>query len=117
MRDAKVEQPFADGDYEFRLGWGQLSELQEKTDCGPYFLLSRIDSGEWRIEDISETIRLGLIGGGMVPKDALGLVKRYVLDRPPMENLPLAHVVLMAGLMGAPEEPPGEPKAPAGETS
>lgn len=112
MRDAKITQPFGDDEYVFRLAWGQISELQEKTGCGPFFLLSRFESGEWKIEDISEIIRLGLIGGGMVPIDALKLVRRYVMERPPLENLPLAQAVLIAGLMGAPEEQPGEPKAP-----
>jgi hypothetical protein len=111
-RDAKVTLTWADGDYVFRLGWGELAELQEKTDAGPYVVLQRLLSGQWRIEDISNVIRLGLIGGGLEPPKALRLVRTYVEARPPLENHPVAYAVLSAGLMGAEDEPVGEPEAP-----
>lgn len=111
-RRAEVTLEWADGDYLFALKWGQLIELQEKTDAGPYFLLGRLHDGTWRIGDIREVIRLGLIGGGMEPIRALGMVKRYVEDRPPMENLATAQAILGIAIMGAPEEKVG--KADAG---
>ncbi|QWY83571.1 tail tube protein [Rhizobium phage RHph_X2_26] len=107
MRDARIEQPFGDGDYSFRLGWGQLIELQEKCGAGPYVVLNRLRAHTWQVEDIAEVIRIGLIGGGMAPVEALKLVKRYVKERPPLENYELAFTVLGAGLMGAPDEPVG----------
>lgn len=111
MRDARVTFDWGDGTHSFRLAWGQLGELQEKTDTGPYLVLQRLHSGAWRIEDISNIIRLGLIGGGMEPAAALRLVRTYVEDRPPMENLIPAQVILSAALTGAPEENVGEDDA------
>lgn len=108
MRDARIGFDWADGTYSFRLAWGQLSELQEKCDAGPYVVLQRLHDGAWRIEDISNIIRLGLIGGGMEPAAALKIARRYVEERPPMENLIPAQVILSAGLMGVSEEPVGE---------
>lgn len=111
MRDARVrEVAFADGEYDFRLGWGQLVELQELCDAGPQFVLNRLHNGDWRVEDIAHTIRLGLLGADkdMKPSQASALVKRYVHERPPLENHTLAVVILTAALMGAPEEPVGE---------
>lgn len=107
-RDASIELAFADGDYTFRLPWGKLAELQEKCNAGPYVVLRRLYDNTWRIEDISQVIRLGLIGGGTKPADALALVRRYVEERPPLENVMLAQAILSAGLMGAPEEKVGE---------
>lgn len=107
-RDATVTFDWADGTHSFRLAWGQLSELQEKCEAGPYVVLQRLHSGEWRVEDISNIIRLGLIGGKMEPVAALKLVRAYVEARPPMENLVPAQVILSAALMGAPEEAVGE---------
>ncbi|MBO9100001.1 MULTISPECIES: gene transfer agent family protein [unclassified Rhizobium] len=109
MRDAKVELAFADGDYPFRLSWGNLVELQEQLDAGPYAVLNRLNSDEWKVQDISQIIRLGLIGGDkdLHPVKARKLVERYVEERPPLENLPLARVILMTALFGAPDEPAG----------
>ena len=70
-RDASVTFDWADGTYKFRLPYGQIAELQEKTGCGPQFLLSRIIDGSWKVDDLRETIRLGLIGGGTEPIAAL----------------------------------------------
>lgn len=103
-RDARIELDWADGTHSFRLAWAQLAELQEKTDAGPYMVLQRLAAGAWRVEDLSNIIRLGLIGGGMTPADALKKVRAYVEERPPAESVIFAQGILMAGLYGAPEE-------------
>lgn len=103
-RDASVALDWADGTYQFRLAWAQIGELQEKCNAGPFEILRRLSAGTWRVEDISNVLRLGLIGGGMEPIKALKLVRSYVEDRPPMENLLHAQAVISAGLMGAPDE-------------
>lgn len=97
---------WADSSYTFRLGNAELILLQEATDCGPYFLLDKLGSKHWRVQEISHTIRLGLIGGGATPEAALKLVRAYVEARPPMENVKFAYAILAAGVMGAPDEPP-----------
>jgi len=103
-RDASVTLDWADGEHHFRLGWGEIAKLQEAVDAGPYYLLQQIYAGHWRVEHLSNIIRLGLVGGGMVPVDALKLVRSYVESRPPMENLQTAIAILAAGCMGAPDE-------------
>lgn len=111
-RSASVTLEWADGEYPFRLGIKQIEELQEKTDCGPYFLLSRLLNGTWKVHDARETIRLGLIGGGMAPDKAITLVKRYVDDRPLLESVKPASAILSAACIGAPDgEEPGKGKA------
>ena len=99
---------WADGTYEFALGWGALLELQDACNAGPFVVLARLAANQWMMQDISTTIRLGLIGGGLEPVKALRLVKDYVESRPPMENASFARGILEVSLMGAPEEPPGE---------
>lgn len=112
-RDAQITFPWADGDYTFRLGWGELEQLQEACDAGPYVILTRLQDETWRIGDISHTIRLGLVGGGMKMTDALLKVRKYVEARPPTENLLFAQIILSAGCVGAPEEKVGEEGAPS----
>lgn len=118
-RDGSVSFKWADGRHTFRLAIDQMRELQEKVDAGPAWLLDRIRVGNWRIDDLRETIRLGLIGGGKEPLAALGLVERYIDKRPFAENVSPAIVILSAALFGAPDgERPGKRKAakPAVET-
>ena len=113
-RDASLEILFGDGEHRFRLAIGELRELEEKRDAGSPLILRRLMSNEYRVDDVYEVIRLGLIGGGMAATDALKLVKRYVSDRPAWhENSMLASAVLGAALMGVEDEEPGKPQAGA----
>ena len=103
-RDASVTLDWADGTYHFRLAWGEMAKLQEACDAGPFVVLTRLHSKACMVEDISNVLRLGLIGGGMTPADALKKTRSYVEARPPAENLLHAIAVLSAGCYGAPEE-------------
>lgn len=108
-RNGTVDLDFGDGPHRFRLAIDELEELQEKTGIGPFVLLNRLIAGEWRVADVRETLRLGLIGGGMEPIEALVLVRRYVDERPAwLAHVKLAQLVVMAALAGAPEEAPGK---------
>lgn len=117
-RDASCTMDWADGTYVFRLPYGQIAELQEKTGCGPQFLLSRLVDGTWKIDDLRETIRLGLIGGGTEPLKALHLVRAYVEGRPLLDSVLPARAILTAALVGVEGEAwpgkkqPGGNKAP-----
>lgn len=104
-----IELIWADGEYPFRLGIGQLRELQDKTTCGPLELFRRLGQGTWRVDDVRETLRVALIGGGMKPDDALRLVRLYVDERPLTESVLPAQAVLMMALYGnAEDQQPGE---------
>jgi hypothetical protein len=63
------------------------------------------------VAEISETIRMGLIGGGMISGDATKLVEDHVLAHPPGQSRALAFRVLYTGLEGSLDEPVGEPLA------
>lgn len=108
---------WADGDYTFRLGNGELILLQEATDCGPLFLLDKLGGRHWKVQEISHIIRLGLIGGGTAPDAALKLVRAYVEARPPIENVQFAYAILAAGVMGAPDELPKKRRGRKGAQS
>jgi hypothetical protein len=98
-----IRRPFADGDYDFALPWILLEELEGKSQLPLYVALDRmvqLKSAEVAI--VRETIRLGLIGGGLAPPEALNLIKKYVEDRPVMENFELTLEILEAGLFGSP---------------
>lgn len=112
-RNGRIELEFADGIYGFRLAIGELEELQEKTGVGPYALLRRLLANDWRVEDVTQTIRLGLIGDGVKPGDALKLVQRYIEQRSDwVTNSMIAQAIISAAMIGAPEEAPGKELEP-----
>lgn len=118
-RDGSITLVWGDGERRFRLRIGELRELQEKTgNSGPSEIALRLSNGRWRIDDIRETLRLGLIGGGTAPADAYMLISRYVdpPERPWAENIPPAQAVILASIIGVPEEPLGKDQ-PAGENA
>lgn len=112
-RDGSCTVPFNGQKTFFKLAWRELMKIQEACDAGPYVVLDRLVSGRWRLQDISEVIKWGLIGGGMPQGEALKLVETEVEGRPPVENLAIAQQVLGAGVVGAPEEEVGKKSAAA----
>lgn len=116
-RNGSLTSDFADDTYEFRLAWGELVKLQEARETGPYVILDRLLTGRWLVQDIADVIRLGLVGGGMEPVKALKLVRSYVEERVPLENLVLAQRVLGAGLIGTSEEEVGKKSEAASQKS
>lgn len=108
---ARTTLVWADGEHTFRLAIGQLRELQDKCAAGPMEIMHRLSVGTWRVDDIRETIRLGLIGGGKTPVDAMLLTVRYVDNRPLAENVAVAQGILLVALMGNPDDKVGKPEA------
>lgn len=106
-RDASITFEWADSEYTFRLAVAQLRELQEdkRVDAGPMWIYARLESGQWRVDDLIQTIRLGLIGGGMKPDEARTKVRRYVEGRPWSESIVPAQKILLASIVGAEDEP------------
>ncbi len=119
-----LDLKFGDGEYLFDLKLPQLAELQEKR--GPIFTVyGRVlkgrflfegtavaipEEGEAYAEDLWETIRLGLIGGGRGLVDgkeievsaltASKLVERYCHTAPLRESWAVAAAVLAGRVVG-----------------
>jgi hypothetical protein len=103
---------WGDGVYTFALRSSQLEELQFKCKgpdgkaSGFGEITERVFNGRWYAADIYETIRLGLIGGGMPPVEAVRLTKTYVLDQPiaklddPSNPYQTAKAILSAAMFG-----------------
>jgi hypothetical protein len=106
-RSATLENVFVgEGYFDLALRIGELIILQEKTGCGPYVLANRILTGEWRVEDVIETIRLGLIGGGMDHRMAFDIVTRHITAGNIFTYASTAGEVVLAAIMGVDDEQP-----------
>lgn len=118
-----MQLAFGDGAYNFKLTVYGLKEIQEKCGAGIGAVWSRLaasrlnfigeDVGvpteaKFKIEDILEPIRQGLIGGGsgevdgvtvkVTPVMANRLIEQYVVNRPLQEGWALAYAI-MGGLI------------------
>lgn len=131
---------FGDGEYLFDLKLPQLAELQEKRGVGVFALYGRVLQGRYLFddgslgvaaegaafaEDLFETIRLGLIGGGegevsgsavkVTALVAKNLVERYCHAAPLRDSWATAAAILGARIEGytppKKAEPAGEPAA------
>lgn len=116
---------WADGTHTFRLTILTGAELEEKCDAAVSVIARRLMTGQWTISDVRETIRLGLIGAGMKPAEALRLVRTYVDDvarYPLAESAMLANVIVGGMLHGFAASPlatgeGSETQPPPGSTS
>lgn len=101
-RHGEVTLAWGDGDYTFRLGYGELMALQKACDGGPDWLAYQIRSINHRVEYSREAIRLGLIGGGMKQNEALDKVRKFFENQ--MEdydnNRLIAWAIIEAALRG-----------------
>lgn len=104
----KVTINWVQGEHDFALNIGELRALQKNCDAGPELILMRLKVGSWKVDDIFEVLRLGLIGAGMEAKKAGSLV-RLAFDQNPAFALKLpAYQVLAAALIGEADDPVGE---------
>lgn len=118
-RQAKIQLVF-DEAREFRLGIGQLEELQERCDAGPEEIFNRLNTARWRLADIQQTLRLGLIGAGATVSQAAVLVERNAGPGNLIEWKDHCRAILFAAMAGAPDEEVdegGEPGELKGETT
>lgn len=113
--DGSVEFEWGDGPHKFRLGLDEARELQIKTGVGLYRLMKRIAEGDWMIDDLRETIRIGMIGGGADPMAAMNLVRTYFDKQPKTKNIEPALRILHAFHIGAEDEPIGTTGNSAGK--
>lgn len=84
---------------------GLILDLEDKCNAGFAVIMARLESGVWYLNDVRETIRLGLIGGGMAPDKAMKAVERHVV--PPLAtNVLVAYHVVQAVIFGVPKDDP-----------
>lgn len=117
------------GEHTFALRIGELEALQQSTDSGPGEVLGRLYEcisstnpllGPWRVADVLDTVRLGLVGGGMDSVEARKLVRTQVDRDGPTSLITTAATVLVMALEmpeETPEKPEGDKEPPTNGTS
>lgn len=88
---------------------GLLLDLEDKCKAPFSVIMARLENGAWSLNDVRETIRLGLIGGGMKPEAAMAVVRRHVDENPLAHSVLVAYEVVKAAMFGVPDDPVGKP--------
>ncbi|MBX5149564.1 gene transfer agent family protein [Rhizobium lentis] len=70
-------QFFGEADHSFHLEPSLVLELERRLGSGIGAIYRRFISADFGFADLTQVIRLGLIGGGMEPKNAAELVEVY----------------------------------------
>lgn len=114
--DGGVTFDWAGEERTFRYRLGEIKRLQTATNAGPQELLRRFTTGTWRIDDLRETIRLGLEGAGVSASEAGRLLRDYVDPPKPLLDSVLVAARILEGLLaGVPDDP--IPKSEAAENA
>lgn len=90
---------------------GSIFALEDKCQCGIAEVLQRLHTRRWWLNDVRETIRLGLIGGGMDAEKAMRAVQIHVDGQPLAKSVLIAQAVLAAVLVGVPDDDVGKKAA------
>ena len=113
--DANVTLNWPGGEHVFALRIGELRALQQKCDAGPEQVLMRLRDFSYRVDDVVQPLRLGLIGGGMDDGTAHKTVVSAI-DASPFAAFRIpAYAVLMAALYGVEDDQPGKGEGEAGD--
>ncbi|MDB5618214.1 gene transfer agent family protein [Tardiphaga sp.] len=115
-RNGACELVWAGDSRTFRLGIGELLALQDRLDAGPAEVANRLRSGNWRVQDVQETFRIGLIGAGVDPKKAKALVDEHICAGRILSHVMMAWAIIINALQGDEIDPVGketaDPEAP-----
>lgn len=108
-----IDLPIGPDLYTVKFGVGEAEFIQERHDMGPNWALQVIAAGRWSVKLLVDVVYIGLVGGGAKPETARRVADRWVAKRPWAESAPLAQIILQAGVVGIPDEPPGKAEGEA----
>ncbi|WP_413709376.1 gene transfer agent family protein [Rhizobium sp. Rhizsp82] len=98
-----IERIFGDGKYKFHIGYDEAVEWERKRRKGLYPTMVALLAGDWQVADVTEVVRVAMIGGGSDPVEAFEISDRYVRQRPLIESMQLAIDVLELAYFGTSE--------------
>lgn len=118
--DGSVELMWAGENRRFRIGIGEFRGLQESvnsrrvlisaTPVGPAALLQMLRTNDAWPDDVRDVLKAGLVGGGVTVTEASRLLIRQFDGKPLLEHTKTAFLILLAGLVGVPEDEPESKK-------
>lgn len=118
--DGSIELTWADAERRFRIAIGEFRSLQESVNArrvaidaqpiGPSALLHALRTNNAWPDDVRDVLKAGLIGGGETYQATQRLLGRHFDNKPLLEHMKVAFLVLLAALVGVPDDEPGSKK-------
>jgi len=118
--DGSIELAWAGEDRRFRIGIGEFRSLQESVNArrvlisaplvGPAALLQMLRTNDAWPDDVRDVLKAGLVGGGVTLTEATKLLIRQFDGKPVLEHTKTAFLILLAGLVGVPDDEPKSKK-------
>jgi len=106
-----IELIWPGGAHKFALRIGELRGLQDARDSGPEEILNRLRTGTWRVDDLIQPIRFGLVGGEGMTLEAATARVMEVFELHPKAQFKLAAIsILFHALLGPGDDPVGKPE-------
>jgi hypothetical protein len=102
------EVPIGPDLFDLKFGVGEAEFIQERHDMGPQYALDMVSAGRWSVKLLGDVVFTAMVGGGAKPETARRVVAQWVTGRPWAESAPLVQIILQAGVVGVPDEPPGK---------
>lgn len=99
------------GEHDFRLGIGELRALEQRSDAGCAVVMMRLLGQQWKIDDVIQPIRLGLIAAGMPAPDAQNAIDAALDIASPYALAITAAEILRRFIMWETDDQPGEQAA------
>jgi hypothetical protein len=118
--DGSIELTWAGEERRFCIGIGEFRNLQESVNArrvlisaspvGPAALLQMLRTNDAWPDDVRDVLKAGLVGGGATATEASRLLVRQFDGKPLLEHTKTAFLILLAGLVGVPEDEPDSKK-------
>lgn len=103
------------GEHEFCFAIGELRALEQQCDAGCMVIFKRLAEGQFKVDDVIATIRLGLRGAGMSERDAMALIDRTLAGEANLYELSTTAARVLAMFIAWPtdkgEDQPGKADA------
>ncbi len=96
-----IKLKWSQGEHEFALNLSELRALEDAVDAGFCAIHQRFEYAVWSTNDVIETLRLALIGGGMEAAEAMKIVQRAVTEQPILEPATVAQKVMRVCMTGS----------------
>jgi hypothetical protein len=105
MSDTTHRGFLGDDMHAFCLTPPMVIELERVCHAGIGGIVRRVIAQDFTLTEVTETIRLALIGAGTDPEEAAALVAAYVTPAPLVKSYTLATAILQSLMLGTQPQP------------